>query len=250
MDYLHTSRACQKIRQWFKRQAREQSIAEGREILEKELKRLGIEQESYEDIAALFRYTKTDDFLAAIGYGDIQAQQLDTKLLESERKRGEDEIPPSAAPLTPTVSEVRVGGVGDILTRLAHCCNPVPGDKITGYVTRGQGISIHRSDCPNILRRNNSERLIEVSWEENLRQVYPTMILVLAIDREGLLRDIASIVADERVNISAANTTTNKRTHTATITATLEISGMDQLARILAKIERLPNVVEARRQTG
>jgi len=246
LGYVVTSRARQKIRQWFKRQEREENIAEGREILEKELKRLGIE-ESFEDIASLFRFRRVEDLFAAIGYGDINVHQIATRLVEKEEE--EPELP-LVAPSTPPISGITVLGTGDLLTRVARCCHPLPGDKVVGYVTRGQGVTIHRQDCGNILRRTDKERLIEVEWGADRKQVYPVMIKVVAFDRKGLLKDIAAIVEAEDVNMSAANATTSKKDHVAVITATLEIANMAQLSRILTKIESLKNVLEARRQMG
>jgi GTP pyrophosphokinase len=143
-----------------------------------------------------------------------------------------------------------VRGVGDLLTNLARCCNPLPGDDIVGYITRGRGVTIHRQDCSNILRMNDRERLIEVDWGVEVTETHPVNVRVEAYDRQGLLRDIASVVADEAINLSAANVVTRKKDHMATMMVTLEIADIDQLSRVLTRIERLPNVVEARRQTG
>ncbi|MFQ5886938.1 MAG: RelA/SpoT family protein, partial [Anaerolineae bacterium] len=227
LGYVVTSRAKQKIRQWFRRQEREESIAQGREILEKELKRLGI-GEGFEDVARLFRFKRVEDLFAVIGYGDINVQQIATRLVEKEE--GEPGLP-TVAPPTPPISDITVLGVGDLLTRVARCCHPLPGDKVVGYVTRGQGVTIHRQDCGNILRRTDKERLIEVEWGTDRKQVYPVMIKVVAFDRKGLLKDIATIVEAEDVNMAAANVTTSKKDHMAVITATLEIANMAQLSR-------------------
>ncbi len=253
LGYVKTSRARQKIRQWFRRQDREENIAQGRNVLERELRRLGIEQESYEEIAGLFEFEKVDDFLAAIGYGDINSHQIVTKILESESEEEELELPPAIPPPALSISEIKVKGVGNILTNLARCCNPLPGDAIVGYITRGRGVTIHRRDCPNILARlakSERERLIEVDWGQGVAQTYPVMIKVRAWDRGGLLRDIAAVVADEDVSMSAANVTTHKKENMATIIATLEIASIAQLSRVLTKIGQLPNVLEARRQVG
>ncbi len=249
LGYIKTSRARQKIRQWFRRQDRVETVAQGRELLERELKRLGLDQKSYEEIATLFKFDKVDDLLAAIGYGDINAQQIAAKLVQAERAEEVVELP-EAAPPPLLVSGVTVRGVGDLLTRLAGCCHPLPGDQIVGYVTRGRGITIHRQDCRNILYLEDKERLIEVDWGEDIKRVFPVMVQVLAYDRTGLMRDITEIMAGERINISAANVATYAKDHTAVITATLEISSIVQLSRVLAKIEQLPNVFEARRKAS
>ena len=252
LNYTKTARARQKIRQWFRRQNRTENIARGREQLEKELKRLGVNHDqSYESIAKLFGFDKVDDFLAAIGCGDINAQQIATKVLQAQREEHEEELklPEVAPPPLPTPG-IMVRGVGNLLTRLARCCNPLPGDDIIGYVTRGRGVTIHRKDCLNVLRREDTERFIEVDWGQSIQQTYPVVIRVIAYDREGLLRDIAGVVADEKINMSAANVATRKKENMATITATLEIADIAQLSRVLAKIDQLPNVLEAKRQAG
>lgn len=249
LGYIKTSRARQKIRQWFRRQDRVETVAQGRELLERELKRLGLDQKSYEEIATLFKFDKVDDLLAAIGYGDINAQQIAAKLVQAERAEEVVELP-EAAPPPLLVSGVTVRGVGDLLTRLAGCCHPLPGDQIVGYVTRGRGITIHRQDCRSILYLEDKERLIEVDWGEDIKRVFPVMVQVLAYDRTGLMRDITEIMAGERINISAANVATYAKDHTAVITTTLEISSILQLSRVLAKIEQLPNVFEARRKAS
>jgi len=237
------------VRQWFRRQDRTETIAQGRQLLEKELKRLGVDHKNYEEITTLFKFDKVEDLLAAIGYGDINVQQIAAKLIEAEREPEEVQLPETAPPPS-VVSGVTVKGVGDLLIRVAGCCHPLPGDPIVGYVTRGRGITIHRQDCPNILYLADKERLIEVEWGGELKQVFPVVIEVLAYDRTGLMRDITEIMAREGINITSANVATHPRDHTAVITATLEISNIVQLSRVLARIERLPNVFEARRKAS
>ncbi len=251
LGYVKTSRAQQKIRQWFKKQDRAENIAQGRAIVERELKRLGLEDVNLEQLGRALQYDKVDDFFAAVGYGDVSLQNLTTKALEIEREAvAELPLPPTApAPPTISTSEVTVTGVGNLLTTLAKCCNPLPGDEIVGYITRGRGVTIHRKDCPNILARTDRERLIQVDWGVAKRQTYPVKIEVSAYDRGGLLRDIAAVVADEKASMSAVNARTDKRDNTAIFTATLEIEDIDQLSRILTRIYRLPNVLEVRRQT-
>ncbi|MBI2844978.1 MAG: bifunctional (p)ppGpp synthetase/guanosine-3',5'-bis(diphosphate) 3'-pyrophosphohydrolase [Chloroflexi bacterium] len=251
LGYVATSRAREKIRQWFKREAREENIAHGREILERELRRLGIDEISFEEMAKLFHYEKVDDFLAAIGYGDLSAQNIATRILEKEREKeeAEEETLPAAKPREAAITGIRVRGVGDLLTHMARCCTPLPGDEIIGYVTRGRGVTIHRRDCKNLLGKMERERLVEVDWGED-KKVYPVVIRVEAYDRKGLLKDIAEIVEQEDVNISSSSVTTSKKDRKAIFIATLEISGMSQLSRILTKIEGLTNVLEARRQAG
>jgi GTP pyrophosphokinase len=250
LGYVKTSRARSKIRQWFKRQNRDENIVQGREVLEREFKRLGLDETPFDQIAKKFNFDKVDDLMAAIGAGDINAHQIAGRALELVQPEEETlEIPPVRGTPTAPATGIRVRGVGDLLTNLAHCCNPLPGDDIVGYITRGRGVTIHRQDCPNILRMNDRERLIEVDWGPEITETYPVDVRVEAYDRQGLLRDIASVVADEAINLSAANVMTRKKDHMATMVVTLEIADIDQLSRVLARIERLPNVLEARRQT-
>jgi GTP pyrophosphokinase len=251
LGYVKTSRAQQKIRQWFKKQDRAENIAQGRAIVERELKRLGLEDVNLEQLGRALQFDKVDDFFAAVGYGDVSLQHLTTKALEIEREVAAELALPPTAPPPPQVStsEVTVTGVGNLLTTLAKCCNPLPGDEIVGYITRGRGVTIHRRDCPNLLARTDRERLIQVDWGVAKRQTYPVKIEVSAYDRGGLLRDIAAVVADEKASMSAVNARTDKRDNTAIFTATLEIEDIDQLSRILTRIYRLPNVLEVRRQT-
>jgi GTP pyrophosphokinase len=252
LGYIKTARARQKIRQWFRRQSREENATRGREILEKELRRLGLAQSRFEEIARLFGYDKADDFLAAIGYGDITAQQLATRVVHIDKVEEEEDLHlPVTVPRSVPADGIVVQGVGDLLTKTAGCCNPLPGDDILGYVTRGQGVTIHRQDCKNLLYllERDNDRVIEVTWGPE-KQTYPVVVVIRAYDRGGLLRDIAGVVADEQCSMSAANITTQRKEHTATITATMDISSVAQLSRVLARIERLPNVVDAHRQIG
>lgn len=251
LGYVKTSRAMSKIRQWFKRQNREQHIAQGREVLERELKRLGLSDVPFDQIARKFNLEKTEDLLAAIGAGDINAQQIVGRVLDLTRpvQLGLDIPIPTPRPAQKPSTGVRVRGAGGLMTHLAHCCNPVPGDAIVGYVTRGRGVTIHRRDCLNVLRMNEGERLIEVDWGDEVTDTYPVVVHVRAYDRPGLFRDIAAVIAEESINMSAANLVTLPKSNIAKMTLTLEISDVHQLARVLTRIARLPNVVEAVRQT-
>ena len=223
-------------------------------MLEKELKRLGVEHESYDEIAKQFRFKKVDDLLAAIGYGDINVHQISTRVLEAERDReGTLEEEPIRAARPSKAPGVKVTGVGELLTQIGGCCNPLPGDEIIGYVTRGRGVTVHRPDCGNVLRAlrdGDRERLIEVDWGEDQDAVYPVVIRIRAYDRKGLLKDVAAVLDAEDVNMRSATITTRKKDQIATIVATVEISGMEQLSRVLARVESLTNVLEAVRQTG
>ena len=246
LGYATTSRARSKIRQFFRHQDREQNIAQGREIVERELKRLSLEQLGFERLARLFNHDKPDDFLAAVGFGDINSPQIASKIAET-RSREEKPLPFAPPPPLETIEGIQIQGTGGLLTRLANCCNPLPGDDIVGYVTRGRGVTIHRRDCPNVLQRRDSERLIEVNW--GIRgQTVPVTIYITAFDRTKLLSEISGIIGAEDINIAAVKQNVQK--NISTFYLTLEVDDIAQLSRVLAKIERLPNVIEARRHTA
>jgi GTP pyrophosphokinase len=207
-------------------------------------------------LAREFNFNKVDDFLAAIGRSDISPSQIVSAIndiVETTRPREEDEdqllTSPSTATSAPT--GIRIQGVGNLLTNLAQCCRPVPGDDaIIGFITRGRGVTIHRRDCPNVLRfiEDGRERLIEVDWDMKGDDTYPVDIEIDAFDRPGLLRDITAVVANEKINISTVSVITRKKELKAKVLATLDIANIDQLSRVLALIAQLPNVVEVRRR--
>ncbi len=241
LGYIKTSQARGKIRQWFKKQERAGNIECGRELLEKEMRRLGIRLER-EELAKLFKYDSLDDFLVAIGYGGITTHQIALKLAARQEP---PKMVPEVRPLQPPVSTIQVLGAGDMLTHLAQCCHPVPGDKIIGYVTRSRGVTIHRQDCYNVVHEEERERLIAVGWGQT-DSIYPVRILVEAWDRVGLVRDITTVVAEEKVNIAAVSFI-NHNDYTTSTYITLETRGLPQLSRLLAKIEGLRGVISVTR---
>jgi GTP pyrophosphokinase len=255
LGYVRSARSRQKIRRWFRQQDREENIAFGREQLRRELKRLNLADDvKHQDVADLFDYHNLDDFYAVIGFGDLSSQRVAARILQ-ELRREEVFAEEEEAPVAVTPEGIRVKGVGDLHTQLAQCCEPNPDDPspIVGYVTRGRGVTIHKWDCPNILIRTNKgevERLIEVDWGTAERSIYPVVIKVRAWDRDGLLRDIATVIAEERVNMREVNSVSLQKTNLSTFTATLEITTISQLISILDRIERLPNVIEVSRQAS
>ena len=255
LGYVQTARARSKIRQWFRKQARDKAIQDGRALLERELKRLGLENESFERIAKLMRYNSVDALLAAIGYGDISTQQVADRLLQEEEKERQQQALEQAlsettrtSTIPKSVEDVVAGGATGLLITPARCCHPVPGEDVVGYITRGRGITLHRKDCPNVLKGLDKDRLIDVSWPAKQGNTYPVRIHILALDRPGLLRDISTIVSNEGINIADAYTHTDPAKQTAEIRITLEIAHAGQISRILNQLEQLPNVLEARRE--
>jgi len=242
LGYIKTSHAREKIRQWFKKRERAENIERGRELLDKELKRLGIRLSEREELAKLFKYDSLEDFLAAIGYGGISAHHVALKLAAQQEQ---PKAVAEAAPPKPSASAIKVLGVGDMLTHLAQCCHPVPGDEIIGYVTRNRGVTIHRRDCYSVLHEKETERLIPVEWGET-DSVYPVNIQVEAWDRVGLMRDITTIVAEEKINIAAVSST-HHDDHTVSEYFTLETKGLAQLSRIMGKIEGVRGVLSVAR---
>jgi GTP pyrophosphokinase len=247
--YIRTARARQKVGQWFRRQAREQNVERGRALLEKELRRLSLDLK-VEEVALMFRKDNPDEFFARLGTGDTHPASVAAKLVEKLSKEQDLGLPPPEPRRLPTVEAgVRVKNVGDLLTNLARCCNPVPGDPILGYITRGRGVTIHRQDCPNVLNTTEHERLIEVSWGQDLK-TYPVSVRIRAYDRTRLLRDIGEVLGNEDVSMVSGDIVTQKETNLATFTVVLQVTDISQLSRVLAKLEQLPNVLEARRITG
>ena len=242
LGYVKTSHAREKIRQWFKKQERSENIERGRELLEKEMRRLGIKLGEREELAKLFKYDILDDFLAAIGYGGITTHQIALKLAAQQ------EQPRVVAEVTlvkPPVSAIHVLGTGDLLTQVARCCCPVPGDKIIGYVTRSRGVTIHRQDCYSVVHEDEKERLIPVEWGQT-DSLYPVSIQVEAWDRVGLMRDITTIVAEEKINIAAVSST-HHDDHAVIEYFTLEMKGLAELSRLLARIEGIKGVISVTR---
>ena len=242
LGYVTTSHAKEKIRQWFRKQERDENIQRGKELLEKELKRLGVSL-SEEELADLFNRDSVDDFLAAIGYGDISTHQIATKLAVQQEK---SRVLPETAPRQPKPSSaVQVMGMKDMLTNLAPCCNPIPGDGIIGYVTRSKGVSVHRKGCPNIVNIDEKERLINVEWGRT-DHFYSIPVRIEAWDHVGLLRDIAATVAEEKVNIASVSTAEHDDQSTS-ILLTLETKGIAQLSRILSKLEGVRGIISVTR---
>ena len=242
LGFVHTSHAKEKIRQWFNKREKTESIERGRQILDKELRRLGIQTER-QALAGLFNYNNLDDFIAAVGNGNITSHQIVLKLAAQEEK-SEQVTEPAALPKT-TPSAVQVMGVGDLMTNIAQCCHPVPGDKIIGYITRSRGVSIHREDCHNIIHEDEKERLVPVEWGQN-DLLYPVKIQVDAWDRVGLMRDVSTVVAEEKVNIASMNLA-NSTGQRVAILLTLETKGLAHLSQILKKIDGVKGVISVSR---
>jgi GTP pyrophosphokinase len=233
---------------WFKKQGRQQNIGQGRGMLEHEIKRLGMPDLDDDGLKALaLQYGRSsEEFFEALGTGDITLGRVINRLLESKEPDDTLVVVPASSEAVPAEA-ITVLGLKGLLTAMARCCNPTPGDEIIGYITRGHGAMIHRQDCPNILRIRDRERLVKVSWGENVR-TYPVPIRIRAYDRQGLMGDITTLLNTENVNIVNVGVGISK--NLADLRLVIEVRDIAQLSRMLARIENLPNVLEAQRIKG
>jgi GTP pyrophosphokinase len=254
MGYLCTTRARNKVRTWFRQQNQEEHLANGRNLLDRECQRLGVSQVDHDDLAAKLGYRRSEDMLVALGAGDLTTSQVAQKLqvdaatpippLRARRRTIHDGTPAGGG-------DIHIRGVGGLLTTLANCCRPVPGDEIIGFITRGKGVSVHRRDCVNILRLPDEKRsrLVAVSWGEEP----PTQavdLLVEAQDRPGLLRDVSTVFANANVNLLAVQTRTNPIDRTVRMELTAEVESLSQLSGLFDRIQSLQNVYAVRRRSS
>ncbi|MDI3328788.1 MAG: bifunctional (p)ppGpp synthetase/guanosine-3',5'-bis(diphosphate) 3'-pyrophosphohydrolase [Alicyclobacillaceae bacterium] len=257
LKIVKSSQAKSKIRQWFKKEHREENVHRGRELLERELKKHGIEwadvpEAAWEEAGSRLRYSKPEDLWAAVGYGALGPHQVVGRVLEKLRRDGQAGAPLAGGEAKErredkSTSGVRVKGVDNLLVRFARCCNPVPGDEIIGYVTRGRGLSVHRTNCPNIRQLSRSEaRMIEVEWESSPEISYNVEIEVTGLDRCGLINDVMSAVAETKTDITAVNGRADRR-KIATIHLSLNIRNIDHLHTVVERIKRVKDIYTVRR---
>lgn len=246
LGYLRTSRARAKVQQWFKAQGRDDNVDAGRHLVEREFRRLALTSVDYRRVADKVNMPTVDDMYAAVGSGDLAYATVLNAAQTLVGKRAEPQLQ-VARPGSDPVSraQIRVQGVGNLLTHMAGCCKPLPGDAITGFITRIRGVSIHRSDCARLLslQETGPQRVVEVEWGAAPRENYEVDLAIEAYDRQGLLRDITSLFANARINVLAIATQTNKKQHTATMRLTVEVPDLGALSRLLERINRLSNVI-------
>jgi GTP pyrophosphokinase len=243
LGLVKTQRARSKIRQWFKKQDREQNLNQGRDILDKEFHRLGLEDINVENLAHSLDLKNEEELYISLGCGDLSIRKLINKL-DDVKEDSEDPLFQVHAPVAERegLDAVNVLGLKGILTHFARCCSPAPGDAITGYITRGRGVTIHRQDCPNMLSVKDKERIIKVNWGE-AHSTFPVNVQIKAYDRQGLMNDISSILSNEGINLRDIRI--NISNNLATINLILDITDISQLSRVLTRIESLPNIMEA-----
>ncbi|HHY38246.1 MAG TPA: bifunctional (p)ppGpp synthetase/guanosine-3',5'-bis(diphosphate) 3'-pyrophosphohydrolase [Clostridia bacterium] len=261
LKFVKTSQARSKIRQWFKKERREENIVRGRELLEREFKRMGLEalaltkDEYMSTVAMRLNFISPEDLLSAIGYGGVSAQHVAGKLRDEWQKSlppgvvstAEKKFSPSAVPKKSGLG-VSVKGASNLLVKFAKCCNPVPGDPIIGYITRGRGISVHRLTCPNMTNMlADRERFIEVAWDLSVQAHYPVEVEVKAYDRPGLLSDITGVISDTGVNIASAVVRTNPKKGFASMNLVLEITDLKELDAIAQLVRKIKGVTEFHR---
>jgi GTP diphosphokinase / guanosine-3',5'-bis(diphosphate) 3'-diphosphatase len=254
LTFVKSASARDRIRRWFKAQAKDENVAKGRDLLEKEMHRMHrltlgqLPDGKLDEIAGTYSYHSTDDFLAAIGYGDLNPHAVVMKMALANPESGDlREIP--LLPRSRPVPQILVRGERGILTRVAPCCEPVPGDLITGFTTRGKGITVHRADCPNALNPPDERRVVPVDWDVDASDLYPVSIKIEAWDRTGLLRDITTVIAGQKVNMSRAAVSVYED-KTAVVSTTVEIDSLSQLSRLMEKLEQVRDVHTVAREAG
>ena len=237
LGYTRTASARSSIRQWFRRQSRKVNIQVGRDLLKKESRRLDIKMDP-EEIAAFFKLKTRDEFLVSLGAGEITINQIVNRIFD----RPDNKYPSKTIPITVSSSySIKVLGVGDLLTRIATCCSPLPGENIVGYITRTRGVTVHKIGCLAIDNEKEPERLVAVEWGVE-QELYPIRLMIEAEDRVGLLRDISAKVSEEGINIGSS-VTDEHDDGTATITLMIYTAGIDQLGRVFSKIEGIKGII-------
>jgi GTP pyrophosphokinase len=255
LNFVKSASARERIRKWFKSQRREENVAKGRDMLDKELHRMhrlslsGLPDGKLEEMARHYKFATAEDFLAAVGYGDVSPHAVVMRMALTPGGPA-DEL--RAIPLIPQVQpkpSVLVRGQRGVLTKVAVCCQPVPGDAIVGYTTRGKGVTVHRADCVNAVNAQDAARVVAVDWDQEAGELYQVPIKIEAWDRTGLLRDIASVVAENHVNMSACEVHVYDD-KSAVVSATVEIDSLAQLSRLMEKLEQVRDVHTVAREAN
>jgi GTP pyrophosphokinase len=252
LGYLAGARARAKVRNWFRHQDRDQHQRQGREILDRELARLGVKDVATDRIAKQLKLKDTDTLCISLGAGDLTSASIATALqnlrgtelpdrIRSRRSSRKKDVKPDS---------VAISGIGDLMSNFARCCRPVPPEPIVGYITQGRGVSIHRQDCGNFLglHRRYPERIVEISWGHQESGVYPVDLTLHAFDRNGLIRDITSVLADDNANVIDLKTRSDRKSMQVVMAINIEISDLPTLSTVITRLEQLPNVVSVRRK--
>jgi GTP pyrophosphokinase len=254
--YLATARARAKVHSWFKKRDYDQNLADGQTIFQRELKRLNLSGIDPTILCKRFHLVNGNDILAAIGCGDIRIPQLTGSLQEQLQQNQAQEpldlktVLSKSKRNTKAPKGILVEGVNDLLTQVANCCKPLPGESIIGYITIGRGITIHRQDCKNMLQsqQEHPERLVEASWGDVQKQNYTVDLVLQAHNLKDLLRDLTRLISDESINIYGLNSYADKHNNLTIINLSLEISDMQQLSQIQGRLLGAKDVIAIRRQ--
>nr|WP_266171542.1 bifunctional (p)ppGpp synthetase/guanosine-3',5'-bis(diphosphate) 3'-pyrophosphohydrolase [Dyella subtropica] len=253
--YLHTSRAREKVRNWFRRSAHDANLAAGRTMFERELRRLALPSADIGKLPAHFHVKQLDDVLVSLALGEITPGQIARALQETEAPltdMTQSALPVASRHTTLDHSALSIEGVGNLLTTLARCCQPLPGDVVRGFVTRGRGVSVHRADCTSLARlaKRDPDRVIEVEWGKAAAQAYEVDVELHGYDRKGLQKDVTSVISNSGTHIIASSSRVFTRTGEVEMRFTLRVRDYEQLSTLLGRLVALPNVVEARRVSG
>ncbi|HLR87734.1 MAG TPA: RelA/SpoT family protein [Wenzhouxiangella sp.] len=253
LGYTGTARARTKIRHWFRQSNRDENLAEGRQAVEAEFRRLDLDPADVEKVAAKFNAPSPDELYVSVGAGDLTATQVAQAVERLEHKAREDKAGIAVHSLPAREEsgdgDVRIEGLGSLMHQMARCCQPLPGDAIGGYITRGRGVSIHRLECKQFanLQRRSPERILEVKWGSGQQRRYPSRIVVHAWDRNSLIKDIGALMASENVNVTAMSADQTNGGEEVSIKLTVQVEDFDQLASLLSRLQNIPAVTDARR---
>lgn len=257
LGFISGARARSKVRQWFRRESHEENLRQGKDVVEADLKRLGLLSEDLESVPERFNFNSLDDLYAAVGNGDLTVSQV-VHAVARDKVKDVELTAQDLVTRTPKrrrtqtgkeSSDVIIEGVGNLMTTMAGCCQPVPGDPLCGYITRGRGVRIHRDDCANVLRwmREDNPRLIQVSWSKQVDSGYRVNLLLRAYNRRELIKDISSMMATSDVTVTDINSHVDELTEEVNIRLQVTVKDYQQLSDLLNRLNTIPNVFEARR---
>ncbi len=251
--YLHTSRARAKVAHWFKQQDITQYIESGKHSLERELARHGIAHPNFEKIAVHFNFKNDEALFAAIGHGNIRIAPI-IHALQTEQPHGHDDKTPAPLPLKPHAESqagLAIAGINDVLTRIAKCCKPIPGDSIIGYITQGRGVTIHRSDCGNaaLYKTKRDDRLIQVAWDSKKLGNYAVDLQIRANGQHDIIKEITALLANTKIDLAALHSTISKKSNMIYIVMTIHIHDLTQLKHVTSQISQLPKVIDVKRMS-
>jgi GTP pyrophosphokinase len=253
LGYLASARARAKVRNWFRLQDRDQHLRQGRDILERELNRLNVRDLATDDIARQLKHKNTEALCVSLGAGDLTSASIATAL---QQLRGSEPVEQfrgkrAGRGRKHKTDAVAISGIGDLLSNFARCCRPVPPEPVVGYITQGRGVSIHRADCRNCLnlKQRNPERIVEVSWGNSDAASYPVDLQLRAMDRSGLIRDISSVLADEKANVTDMTTHVDRKTMQTVMDISIDIRDLPTLSTAIGRLEQISNVVSVRRRS-